>query len=115
MADQEGIPHFSPQTAEFTPFADRPGWETALLYRSPDGKRVAGSFKENGTLRTVAPCDEFIYVIGGHTHIAVQGKGEIDLGPGDACYIEAGSTVEYNHSEDFHDVVVLIGDKEIVY
>lgn len=115
MTEQPGIPHFTPTKASFSAFADRPGWETSLLYRSPDGKRVAASFKEQGTLSHLAECDEFIYVIAGTSHIKIEGVGEIDLGPGDACYIEAGQTVEYTHSEDFHDVAVLIGDKEIIY
>ena len=55
------VAHLNVHTAEFTPLADIEG-EEAILYRSEDGTRIAGSFRESGTHTLVQDFDEFIYV-----------------------------------------------------
>ena len=42
---QPNVAHLNVHTAEFTPLADIEG-EEAILYRSEDGTRIAGSFRE---------------------------------------------------------------------
>ncbi len=114
MSKPNGIPHFNVHTANWKPFPEMGGAE-ALLYRSPDGTRVAGSFKESGKHQMEMPYDEFIYLVAGEAHITVRGVGEVHLRAGDACYLNQGQTVDFELSDDFHDVTVLISDTEIVY
>jgi uncharacterized cupin superfamily protein len=114
MPEPSGIPHFNVHdSASFQPFPEMNG-EQALLYRSPDGTRVAGSFKEAGKHQMVMPFDELIYLVGGEAHITVHGVGEVHLRPGDVCYLKQGQTVDFDLSNGFHDVTVLISDTEIV-
>ncbi len=114
MPANDQIPYFNVHTANFRPFPEMGGGE-ALLYRSADGKRVAGSFKEAGRHEMVMPYDEFIYIVAGSSHVTVKGVGEIHMKPGDACYLKQGQEVVFEHSDDFHDVTVLISDQEISY
>jgi uncharacterized cupin superfamily protein len=108
------IPHFNVHTTDYTSLPEFGGGE-AILYRSPDGKRLAGSFKESGKHRMEMSYDEFIYVVAGEARVIVDGVGDVRLVPGDVCYLKQGQTVEFEMSEDFHDVTVLTSDTEIRY
>ncbi len=115
MAEQpQSIPHFNVHTVEFAPLPEMGGGE-AVLYRSADGRRLAGSFKESGRHELEMPFDEFIYVVAGSTHITVDGVGDVHLGAGHACYLRQGQQVTFEHSDDFHDVTVLVSDTAIAY
>lgn len=115
----ERIPFFRASTAEYDPFPHTGGdpfpedmdGRYAEIYRAPDGRRYAGSFKEAGTEHTVMPYDEFIYLLTGEAHITV----EVHMKPGDACYLKEGWTVDFDLSEDFTDVTVLISDRGISF
>lgn len=91
------------------------GGSQAVLYESPDGRRVAGSFKESGTHTLTMAYDEFLFVIAGSAVITVDDGAPQRLGPGDALYLREKSAVRFEMSEDFHDVAVLISDREIAY
>ncbi len=112
MSENEQIPHFQPGSADWTPFPEY-GGEYNVIYRSDDGRRVAGSFKEAGQHHLVMPYDEFIYLIAGEARITVEGIGEIHMRPGDACWLKEGWVVDFDLSEDFHDVTVLVADHTI--
>lgn len=114
MTNSASVPHFNVHTADFTPLAEFGGHE-AILYKSEDGTRLAGSFKEAGKHTMTMPFDEFIYVVGGHTTISVAGGESIELGVGGCCYLRQGQEVTFEHSDDFHDVTVLVSDKPIEY
>jgi uncharacterized cupin superfamily protein len=106
------IPHFNAHTTKFDPLPEF-GGSKAILYQSPDGKRLAGSFRESGTHRFVLPFDEFIYVIAGSVKISIEGKESVTLSAGDTCYLLEGQDVLFEMSDDFHDVTVLMSDTAI--
>ena len=108
------VPHFNVHTTEFEPLPEYGGGQ-AILYRSPDGRRLAGSFKESGQHDMVMPFDEFIYVVGGTMRVTVDGSAPLDLAAGDACYLKAGQHVNFEQSDDFHDVTVLVSEDEISF
>jgi uncharacterized cupin superfamily protein len=104
------VPHFNAHTADFTPFSLG---HMALLYKSEDGTRLAGSFKESGLHKMEMPFDEFIYIVQGSSKITVEGGDTFEMGVGDCCYLKKGQNVTFEHSEDFHDVTVLLSDTPI--
>lgn len=114
MASAAEIPHFNVHDTKWTALPEFGGAE-AILYRSPDGSRLAGSFKETGAHHMDMPFDEFIYIVAGSVRISVDDLGTVELGPGDVCYLKQGQSVDFEMSDDFHDVTVLISDHEIDY
>jgi uncharacterized cupin superfamily protein len=115
MAAQGPAPRYRPSEAPLTWFDLGEGISGyhAILYRSEDGTRLAGSFKESGVHDLVLPCDEFLHVIAGSTRITVKGQEPFELTVGECCYLTAGTDVKFEHSEDFQDMVVLISDEPI--
>lgn len=108
------IPHFNVHTADWVPLPALGGFE-AILYKSEDGKRLAGSFRESGTHTLKMPFDEFLYIVAGTAKITVDEKETVELGVGDCVYLFQGSTVTFDYSDDFHDVTVLVSDTPIEY
>ena len=109
-----GIPHFNVHTADWVPLPAMGGFE-AILHKSADGTRLAGSFRESGTHTLTMPFDEFLYIVAGTARITVDDKETVELGVGDCVYLFQGSTVNFDYSDDFHDVTVLISDTPIEY
>lgn len=109
MTDFKKIPHFNVHTTKFDPLPEF-GGKQAVLYKSPDGKRLAGSFHETGTHSMTMPFDEFIYIVGGGVTITVEGGETIVMKVGDCCYLRQGQKVKFEMTDDFHDVTVLISD-----
>lgn len=110
MSSSNGhVPRFNVHTADFEPLPEF-GGKQAILYKSEDGKRLAGSFHETGTHTMVMPFDEFIYVVGGSCEISVEGSDSFELKVGDCCYLRQGQNVTFAMADDFHDVTVLISD-----
>lgn len=103
------VPRLNVTTAQFQPFPEY-GGSHAILYRSEDGRRLVGSFKESGTHTMVMPYDEVIYVVGGSCSVSVEGGDSFDLGPGDVCYLREGQNVTFTMADDFHDIAVLVSD-----
>ncbi len=114
MEKYSSVPHFNVHNTNYAPLPQMGGHE-AVLYQSEDKTRLAGSFKESGTHTMVMPFDEFIYVVEGSTKIDVQGGESIEMAAGDCCYLRQGLSVTFQHSDDFHDVTVLISDSPIDY
>jgi uncharacterized cupin superfamily protein len=112
MSVEKSAPHFNVHTTKFDPLPEF-GGAKAILYRSSDGRRLAGSFRESGTHRMTMPFDEFIYVVGGGVKISIEGGERFDLSVGDACYLKQGQDVQFEMTSDFHDVTVLISDAPI--
>lgn len=102
--------YFSVASATYDPLPEYGGGK-AVLYHSPDRKRMAGSFKESGAHSMILPFDEFIYVIAGSTKVSITGGDSFELQAGGACYLKQGQEVAFEMSDDFHDVAVLIGDE----
>lgn len=105
-------PHFNVHATAFEPLPEF-GGSKAILYKSPDGRRVAGSFRESGTHRLVMPFDEFLYVVGGGVKITIEGGESFELTVGDACYLRQGQDVTFEMRDGFHDVTVLVSDTAI--
>lgn len=114
MTDDTALPHLNVHDAEYQPLPAYGGAQ-AILYRSPDGRRIAGSFRESGKHSLTMAYDEFLFVIAGSATLTVHGDERLTLVPGDACYLRQGSTVDFEMSPDFHDVAVLMSDDEIRY
>lgn len=114
MTDESATPSFNVLEVTHDPMPAY-GGSQAVLYRSEDGRRIAGSFKESGSHTLTMGYDEFLYVIAGRASITVHGEQRRELGPGDACYLRQGSVVDFEMSADFHDVAVLISDGAIEY
>ncbi len=112
MTQDTHAPHFNVHTTRFDPLPEF-GGSKAILYHSPDGKRLAGSFRESGTHRLTMPFDEFIYVVGGGVTITITGGERFILAVGDTCYLKQGQEVLFEMTDDFHDVTVLISDTAI--
>ena len=108
--DPHDVPRLNVNDASaFEPFPEM-GGAKGVLYHSPDGMRLAGSFKESGTHTMEMPFDEFIYVVAGGVSITVHGGDRHDFDVGDAFYLRQGMTVDFAMTDDFQDVTVLIAD-----
>ncbi|WP_431230860.1 cupin domain-containing protein [Paenarthrobacter nicotinovorans] len=101
------VPRFNVHTTDYEPSPEW-GGHKKFLYESPDGARIAGSFKESGHYDYVMPRDEFFYVIAGSSKVAVQGGETFELVAGDCVFLRKGLSVTFDHSPDFHDVAVLM-------
>lgn len=101
-------------TSAFEPLPQFGGAQ-AILYRSPDGTRVAGSFRESGAHTVTLTYDEFLFVVAGTVAVTVDGGERQELGIGDALYLTQGATVAFEMSDDFQDVAVLISDQPIEF
>lgn len=112
MPQDNQTPHFDVHSTNYDPLPEF-GGSKAILYHSPDGKRLAGSFRESGTHRLTMPFDEFIYVIAGGVKISIEGGDSFELGVGGACYLKQGQDVLFEMTDDFHDVTVLMSDDPI--
>ena len=65
-------------TSDFEPLPQFGGAQ-AILYQSPDGRRIAGSFRESGEHTVTLTYDEFLYVVAGSVAIAVDGGQRCSL------------------------------------
>lgn len=89
------------------------GGREAIIYRSPDGRRVAAAFEESGKASFTYPFDEFLVVTSGSAKIVVHGGETLNLKKGDVAYIREGTSADFEFSEDFADVTCLMADHEV--
>lgn len=89
------------------------GGMEAILYRSPDGRRVAAAFQESGKASFTYPFDEFLIVTAGEAAIRVRGGETFTIRKGDFAYFHEGTTVDFDFSADFADVTFLVADHEV--
>jgi uncharacterized cupin superfamily protein len=106
------VPHFNLADAEWVSLPEF-GGSKSLIYRSPDGKRVAATYRESGAYSFDCPFDEMMYVVGGTASLSVNGQEAIELKPGDMTYLCEGWTISIDMSRDFHMVACLMSDREI--
>jgi uncharacterized cupin superfamily protein len=109
---KERIPHGPLSSFNWVALPEFGGRE-AIIYRSPDGKRVAAAFEESGKATFTYPFDEFLIVTAGTATIAVHGGETIHLKKGDVAYLREGTEVDFEFSEDFADVTCLMADHEV--
>ena len=89
------------------------GGEEAIIYRSPDGKRVFAAFKESGHEFFKYPFDEFGYVTSGTAKIKVKDGPSFSLVKGDTFVFREGMEVDLDFGPDFTDLTVLTADHEV--
>jgi uncharacterized cupin superfamily protein len=106
------VPHGAPSDFKWSPLPEF-GGEEAIIYRSPDGRRVAAAFRESGLASFTYPFDEFLVVTSGSVRMAVRGGETFTLRTGDVAYLRKGLTVDMEFSEGFSDVTCLMGDEPV--
>lgn len=89
------------------------GGEEAIIYRSQDGTRVAAAFRESGRHAFTYPFDEFLYVTRGSVVVHVEGGNTFTLSAGDYAYFQTGTRVEFEFSDDFEDLTMLMSDQAV--
>ncbi|EWZ29875.1 hypothetical protein IWW34DRAFT_623534 [Fusarium oxysporum f. sp. albedinis] len=97
------------------PWEDFPEYagSKSVLYRSADGKIVAGAAKESGTATLTYPCDEFFYVTEGWIKLAIHGGETFTLTKGQFVYLKKGTTVDFEFGPEFANVAVFIDNERI--
>ena len=89
------------------------GGKEAIIYRSPDGKRVAAAFHESGSPSFTYPFDEFLIVTSGSVKVHVHGGSTFTLLKGEVAYFREGMSVDFQFSDDFSDITSLVADHEV--
>jgi uncharacterized cupin superfamily protein len=108
----EPVPHGPPSSFNWVPLPEFGGRE-AIIYRSPDGRRVAAAFEESGNSTFTYGFDEFMVVTSGTLDIRVHGGETIHLKKGDVAYMREGTTVDFSFGENFSDITCLMADHEV--
>lgn len=106
------VPHGPWNSFPWQPFPEYAG-SKSVLYRSSDGRVVAGAAKESGTATLEYPCDEFFYVTAGWVKLAVHGGETFTLGEGQFVYLKKGTTVDFEFGPGFANVAVFIDDERV--
>lgn len=89
------------------------GGGEAVFYRSPDATRVVAAWRESGKHTFEYGFDEFVYVLQGSAKASVRGGETLIFERGDIIYIEEGSVIDFEMSDDFEDITVLVSDKPV--
>ena len=89
------------------------GGGESVFYRSDDGTRAVVSFRESGTHTFEYTFDEFVYVLKGSAKLDVHGGETFTIGVGDIVYVEEGSVIDFEMSDDFEDITVLVSDHPV--
>jgi uncharacterized cupin superfamily protein len=111
-ADPSATPYGDHSSFPWQPFPQY-GGSKAMIYRSEDGKIVAGTARESGTTSLTYPCDEFFYVTAGWTKVKIHGGDEFTLKQGDFVYLKKGTTVDFEFGDGFTNVAVFIGTEKV--
>lgn len=98
--------------AAYEPFPRMNGTKK-VFYHSADGTRLAASFTESGRHAMTMPFDELAYVVRGDAVVTVRGGEQCRVVAGDAFVLLEGMTVDFELSEDFHDVAFMVSDYPI--
>lgn len=106
------VPHGNPSSFKWV-VLPKFGGKEAIIYRSPDGTRVAAAFHESGSATFTYPFDEFLVVTSGSVIIKVHGGSNFTLKKGDVAYLHEGMTVDFRFSDDFSDVTCLVSNHEV--
>lgn len=86
-----------------------------IFYRSADKTRAVVAFKEAGKHTFTYPFDEFAFVLKGSARVAVHGGETFSIGVGDILYVEEGTTIDFEMSDDFEDITMLVSDKPVTW
>ncbi len=61
------------------------------------------------------PFDEFAFVLKGSAKVDVHGGESFSIGAGDILYVEEGTTIDFEMSDDFEDITMLVSDKPVAW
>lgn len=89
------------------------GGSEAIIYRSPDGRRVAAAFRESGAFTFKYPFDEFLIVTSGSAKFSIEGGASFELKTGDVAYLREGTVAHIELSDDFSDITMLMADHPV--
>lgn len=82
--------------ASWEPFPEF-GGSLAKMYESPDGKKLAASYKLSGRHTWTLQYDDYFFVIAGHATVTVEGDEPFEVAAGDFCRLHQGRTVDVRH------------------
>lgn len=90
------------------------GGREGIIYRSPDGKRVAGAFTHSGRYSFTFPFDEFVFVTSGRVKVSVRSGSRFELKAGDVAYFRKGMTVDFiAPGENYGNVAMFVDELPI--
>jgi uncharacterized cupin superfamily protein len=89
------------------------GGAQAIIYRSPDKKRIVAAFRESLSQTFTFTFDEFVYVTAGSCKMKIHGGPTLSLVKGDVAYVHEGTTADLEFSSDFEDIGVLTSEHDI--
>jgi uncharacterized cupin superfamily protein len=89
------------------------GGAQAIIYRSPDNKRIVAAFRESLSQTFTFTFDEFVHVTAGSCKMKIHGGPTLTLVKGDVAYVPEGTTADLDFSPDFEDIGVLTSDHAI--
>jgi uncharacterized cupin superfamily protein len=89
------------------------GGREGVIYRSPDGTRVAGAFTHSGRYSYTFPFDEFVYVTSGSVQVSVRDGNSFTLKAGDVAYFREGITVDFVADEDYGNVAMFVDEQPV--
>ena len=113
MADRNPTVHkFNMKDANWVMTPEFGGGE-AVFYRSPDGRRVVAAWRESGKHTFEYTFDEFVYVLEGSAKASIRGGDTLIFEKGDIIYVEEGTVIDFEMSDDFEDITVLVSDKPV--
>ncbi|KAM6509436.1 hypothetical protein FALCPG4_017091 [Fusarium falciforme] len=111
-ANAGDAPYGNWESFTWQPFPDYDGIKS-IIYRSADGKIVAGAAKESGKGTLKWPCDEFLFVTEGWNKFRIEDGKVFTLKKGDFCYLRKGHVVHMEISDDFGNVAVFIDTEPV--
>ena len=82
-----------------------------VFYRSTDKTRAVVAFKESGKHTFKYPFDEFVYVLKGSAKVDIHGGETFTISVGDILYVEEGTVIDFEMTDDFEDITMLVSDK----
>lgn len=108
------VPHGSVKTLKWKVTPGYGGSE-AVMYRSPDGTRVAGAFTHSGNYSFTYPFDEFVVILSGSVETSVVDGPKLSLNKGDFVYFKKGMTVNFRAGKDYSNAAMMVSTDRITW
>lgn len=91
------------------------GGGESILYQSAQRTRMVVAWRESGRHSFKYTFDEFVYVTRGWSRVSVRGGDTFTVKVGDSFYVEEGSVIDFEMSDDFEDITVLVSQNPIAW
>ncbi|KAK2796752.1 hypothetical protein FQN50_009433 [Emmonsiellopsis sp. PD_5] len=112
-SNPQHVPHGNWDSFPWEPFPAYAGTKSNI-FRSADGRVVAGAYRESGVATLTYPCDEFFIVTDGWIKLAIHGGDTFTMNKGDFIYIQKGQTIDFEFGPNFANAAVFINHDEKV-